>query len=331
MIRPAFTRLYDFLHNFFAAPASPHPLGFFRISVSLLALAQVFQLWPYLLQLYGNFGFVQWVIIEADAKTWYPSIGKLCLALQPYGVSSAMSVYGVFTLYALGLVGLLLGWHTRFCAVPVWLLHSLTVNSGFTSLYGVDTMLHICLFYCAWMPVGDAFSLDALRGRISSAPSFLANLSLRALQIHLCLIYLNTGLAKIRGEQWRGGEAIWRAMMQPQFSVFDMSWLAQAPWLALLMCWSVIIVELGYALFIWPAKTRPLLVAAAVTLHLGIGFFMGLWMFSLMMIIMNFSAFGFNLLPRQRNPTMHGQQRLAWLRHSRLQAARLRGSLKSHL
>jgi len=299
-MRVVWTRVADF----FTAPASPRPLGFFRLAVSTLALIQVILLWPYLLQLYGNFGFVQWIIVEADSGNWLPSIGKLCLWLQPYGVSASSCVFGVFGLYAVGLGCLLLGWRTRLSAVTVWLLHSMTVNSGFMSLYGVDTMLHICLFYCAWMPVGSAFSLDQIRGRSSAAPTFIANLGLRALQLHLCIIYLNTGLAKLRGVQWRSGEAIWHALMQPQFAVFDMSWLASVPWLALVMCWSVIIIETGYVIFIWPAKTRPFWLGATIALHVGIGLLMGLWIFSLVMFVMNFSAFGFNLLPRwNRAPT----------------------------
>jgi hypothetical protein len=293
-----FGRAADGLARFFGEPARPHPLAFFRVGVALLGVTQVLVLWPYLLQLYGNFGFIQWAVVEAESEVWLPSIGKLCLALQPYGVSSAASVYGVFTLYLLALAGLLAGWRTRLCGVGAWLLHSLTVNSGLGSLYGMDTMLHICLFYCAWMPVGDAFSLDARRGRRSPAPSFAANLGKRALQLHLCLIYLNTGLAKAGGEQWYNGEAIWRAVMQPQFAVFDMSWLADAPRLAMLAAWATLAVELGYPLLIWPRRTRALWVASTVGLHLGIGLLMGLWLFSLMMVVMNFAAFGFELLPR---------------------------------
>jgi hypothetical protein len=297
---PVLRRAAAAVARFFTEPARPHPLGFFRLGVSALAVAQVLLLWPVLLQLYGNFGFIQWAVVEAEADLWLPSIGKLALALHPYGVSSAACVYGVFVLYLLSLVGLLAGWRTRLCGVCAWLLHSLTVNSGISSLYGVDTMLHICLFYCAWMPVGDAFSADVRAGRRSSVPSFMANLSLRALQLHLCIIYLNTGLAKAAGEQWRNGEAVWRAVMQPQFAVFDMAWLADAPLVALLMCWSVVVVELGYPLLIWPRRTRALWVSATAALHLGIGLLMGLWMFSLMMVLMNLSAFGPALLPRPR-------------------------------
>ncbi|HEX2571122.1 MAG TPA: HTTM domain-containing protein [Polyangia bacterium] len=253
-------------------------------------------IWPSLLQLYGNFGFVQWAISEVGADTWLPSIGKLCLLLQPFRISSTACVHGVFAVYALSLVGLGLGWRTRPFAVAAWLTHTLTVNSGYISLYGVDTMIHICLFYCMWMPVSAAYSLDQWLRRRSASATVGASLGLRTLQLHLCIIYLNTGLAKMRGAQWWNGEAIWRALMQPQFAVFDCSFLARVPIVAMLACWIVMLIEVGYPFLIWPRRIRPVWVAATIALHLGIGVMMGLWMFSSMMILMTFSAFGFALL-----------------------------------
>jgi hypothetical protein len=52
--------------------------------------------------------------------------------------------------------------------------------------------------------------------------------------------------SKLQGIEWRNGEAIWRSLMLPEFAVFDMSWLASAPLLAKIMCWSVIAIEAGY-------------------------------------------------------------------------------------
>src|SRR4051812_33427108 len=171
---------------FFLAPSSAEPLGFFRIAIAMIGLVQVVVLWPYLHQLYGNFGFVQWALIEAAAETWLPSIGKLTLLLQGLGVSADDTVRGVFAVYALALVGLGLGLWTRASAVLAWLMHILTVNTGELSLYGVDTILHVSLFYCAWMPVGDSYSIDLWRVGRQGAPSWLSTLSLRTVQLHLC-------------------------------------------------------------------------------------------------------------------------------------------------
>lgn len=293
---------------FLLAPADPTPLGFFRIAIASVALAQVIMLWPYLGQLYGNLGFVQWALLEASRDAWYPSIGKLSLALRHYGVGADAVTHAVFSIYAASLVGLALGWKTRVFAVVAWLAHALCLNSGLLSLYGVDTMIHISLFYCVWMPVGSNLSLDRLPARRPAEPSWLANLALRTLQIHLCIIYWNSGTAKAFGTEWWSGEALWRALMTPQFSAFDFTWLAHAPYLAQAICWAVMAIEVGYPALIWPMRTRRLWLAATIGLHVGIALFMGLTLFALTLIVMNVAAFGFGLTGGGRRATAEGRR-----------------------
>jgi hypothetical protein len=110
--------------------------------------------------------------------------------------------------------------------------------------------------------------------------------------MHLCVIYFSSGIAKARGGQWWNGEAIWRAVMQPQFHVFEMGWLASVPLLALLASWGTLLVEIGYPLFIWPARTRRLWLLAIVGMHVAIGLILGLWFFAAVLIVLNLAAFG---------------------------------------
>ena len=48
-----------------------------------------------------------------------------------------------------------------------------------------------------------------------------------------------------------------------------------------------LVFEIGYAFLIWRPKLRWLFLGAAIILHGGIGLFMGLKTFSLMMLVMN--------------------------------------------
>jgi hypothetical protein len=234
------------------------------------------------------------VVVETSNSAWVPSIGKLALVLGDRGVASTTTVYAVFGLYGASLLGLVIGYRTKLFAVLAWLGHAVTLNSGFFSLYGVDTMMHILFFYLVFSPAGARWSVDAYLVRVSPAPSSCARIAQRLIQLHLCIIYVNTGVAKAQGEQWWNGEAIWRTVMQPQFNAFDLSWLAAHPALAMVIGWSVLVVELGYTVFIWiPATRRPAL-AAAVVMHAGIAVTMQLWLFSLVMIAFNLAAFGWS-------------------------------------
>jgi hypothetical protein len=59
----------------------------------------------------------------------------------------------------------------------------------------------------------------------------------------------------------------------------------------------VIAVEIGYAFFIWPRRTRRPWLLATVAMHLGIALFMGLSVFAAIMIAFTVAIFGFSAEP----------------------------------
>src|SRR5262249_760353 len=75
-----------------------------------------------------------------------------------------------------------------------------------------------------------AWSLDRRAGRVSGEPSADARLGLRLLQLHLCVVYLASGLEKATGIQWWNGEAGWRGGMRPGLPHFRLTWLGGGPW-----------------------------------------------------------------------------------------------------
>jgi hypothetical protein len=158
----------------------------------------------------------------------------------------------------------------------------------------------IALFYCLWMPIGNVMSVDNMMKGGMEIPSSFARLSLRVLQIHLCVVYFTSGMDKAEGIQWWNGEAIWRSLMRPDLAQYDMTWLASVPWLAMLICWATLVVELGYAVFVWPRRTRTLWALATIGLHVGIAVMMGLWSFSAVMIVLTGSAFLISAEPGTR-------------------------------
>jgi hypothetical protein len=286
-----FRRLYGGASAFVTTPASATPLACFRIGLAVILLTQALAIAGSLFELYGNRGIVQWSAAEPMAPEGVPRISWLADALAPWGVREDSCVRTVFLLYVAGLGCLLVGWRTRLAAVVAWLPHLAMNVSGNACVYGVDEFANIALFYCIWMPVGQAASADRLAGRVPGHPSVGARLSLRVLQLHLCVVYLASGLEKAAGAQWWNGEAIWRAVMRPDLGQFDFSWLAAVPWVARLACWGTLLVEVGYAFLVWPRRTRRPWALATVGLHASIAVTLGLWSFSAVMIVLNLSAF----------------------------------------
>ena len=280
----------------FLAPRTATPLASLRIGLTLVLLWESWSSAPALIQLVGRYGFVQWIVAESIVSPWMPRVGWLAAAVEPYGIDHNGAAYLAFFIYNGALCLLFLGWHTRGAALVAWVGHMALTETGNLSAYGLSAFAQIFLFYCIVMPVGECWSLDVRAGREMLRRSTAAALSLRVIQIHLCVVYLSSGLEKMRGIQWWNGEAIWRAVMQPQFAQFDLSWFAHYPLIPIAAALGTLLVEAGYPIFIWSRRTRPLWVVQTIGLHLGIGVMLGLWRFAAMMIVLTTAAFGVELI-----------------------------------
>ena len=283
--------------RFAFTPARPAPLAVLRIGIALLLLAQAASIAPVFFELHGSSGVIQGPLREAFAAPGLPGVGWLVTVLSHHRAAETPILLSVAALYLISLLALALGLFTRVAAVSAWLLHlSLGVTAGATT-YGADQFAQIALFYLAVVPCGDVLSLDHRRGRVKGLPSWGARLGLRVLQVHLAVTYLAAGLAKAAGPQWWNGEAIWRSAMLPEYGQLDFSWLAAVPLLPAALGWSVLLVEIGYPVLVWPRLTRRLWVILVIGMHAAIGAFLGLHIFGAMMALLTFTAFGMSAEP----------------------------------
>ena len=92
---------------------------------------------------------------------------------------------------------------------------------------------------------------------------------------------------------WWNGNVLWRSLVQPEFRQFDLTFLAEYPLIAMLLSWFTMIFETFYFIGMYVPKVRIFWLAGMIGLHLGIGMFLGLWLFGLIMIILSVSAFGY--------------------------------------
>ncbi len=217
-----FTRAWQ---TFFLTPSSARPLAFFRIAIALLGLAQGIWLASNTGLLYGEHGLVQWPISEGIIGAHMPQLAWLRPPATVTRLSTDKWVFTLLFVYLSALTGLLAGKCTRVMAmVKPGHSHFMLMNTGFMAAYGVETFMHIGLCYCIVMPVRSG-ALRTVHG---------IRYATRVRQLHIsCIVYVASGIEKAMGIQWwNGPEAIWQTLMHTQFSRFDMSWLAQYPWLA---------------------------------------------------------------------------------------------------
>ena len=266
------------------------PLAILRAGVALIVLVQLAFLWPARGLLLDDNGLVPWVLGEALIDPLMPRMSWVAAAVAPLGIGSHGAVTLVLALQLAGGVGLLLGWRTRICAAIVWLTHLAIIGSSPAYTYGLGKMLVIALFYCMVMPAGREWSLDARR-RAAAGVGDDASISILVLRLHMCIIYAAAGLSKAAGEQWWSGEAVWRALSLPQFRQFEPAFFGGFPLVLQAAAIASVVVQLLFPILVW-TRLRVLIVVLAETLHLGIAIFLGLWLFSALMIVLNAAAFG---------------------------------------
>ncbi len=161
------------------------------------------------------------------------------------------------------------------------------------ALFGLDQVNVMLALYLAIGPSGDAFSLDRwLRRRRAGQPvpvrySWTANLAIRLIQIHMCVIYLFAGMAKLTGTAWWDGTALWMAFGNMEYQSMDMTWLVDYPLLINVMTHVTVAWELSYCALVWPRLTRPIVILLAIPLHMGIAICLGMVTFGLAMLIGN--------------------------------------------
>jgi Vitamin K-dependent gamma-carboxylase len=303
---------------FWHSPADPTVLGLIRVLTGMMLL-YTHAVWG--LALRDFFGPTSWLspslvrAMETGQSVfsfwfWVPE-GALWPA---YAVS--MLILACFTI----------GLWTRVTSALALFVAISYVNRVPAALFGLDQINIMLTFYLTIGPSGAAFSVDrwwAQKRSGSPAPpaaSASANLALRLIQVHMCVIYFFAAISKLQGPSWWTGEAMWRAFANLEYQSLDMTWLAWHPWSVNLMSHFSVLWELSFCALVWRPRWRPFVLAGAVVLHVGIGACLGMWTFGLIMLV-GCLAFvpvewirGFAGFARQRqesrNPINHGRHAL---------------------
>jgi hypothetical protein len=204
-----------------------------------------------------------------------------------------------------------LGLFTRLSMAAAWFLTLMTVHRMTGFLFGLDQIVimlsfYLCIsksneigsldrFLCVRFPkLSQSMAMRVLTGLNGSQSNEISNswqncLSMRLMQIHLCVIYFFGGLGKLRGEMWWDGSALWFAAASYEYQSNDLTWIGRYPAFVALLTHVTLFWEVLYTAIVWPRWTRPAALLLAFAVHLGIALFMGMITFGFMMIIANIS------------------------------------------
>jgi hypothetical protein len=198
---------------------------------------------------------------------------------------------------------LLLGLFCRLAAIIAWFLHLCAAESGGLLAYGADNFMTMALFYLMLSPLPDQYSLDCRLFQAKPMDQKLLGFWRRVLQIHLCFVYFFGGVAKFLGSGWWDGSNLWRSLIRPPFNLISPDILVRFKYALPILGISICLIEIGYPVFIWMKKTRFLWLVCISAMHAAIGLMMGMYLFALVMIVLNLAAFGVGIgLPFIRRP-----------------------------
>lgn len=275
-----------------------------RSGLGLVLLLQSLGTWLNFSDIMGPRAIVPSSVAERVEPWWQPRVGWFTPVLAHAGLEGQKAYIFCFALYTIFLVLLTLNFRPKLTSVLVFCLYLVILGSSRFSSYGVEMFAGLGFFYCVLAPVKVQQGDNIIR--------WWSVLLLKLFQFQMVVVYLTAGLAKGLGSQWWNGEALWLASGMPALrGVVDVRpWLASLPTLGKVAGTSVVIIEIGYPLFMLPKATRRVWLPLIIAMHLGIGVFLNLWSFALLMIVLNISAFASEYAARLLGATPAIRRRL---------------------
>lgn len=241
----------------------------------------------------------KWVDPAVDRRG-YPEIFRIVFSKND-AVAFDVS-YSILIALALLFV---MGFATRI-VTPVLLVFwvGLSTNSVFLT-NGGDLVMRITLLFCVFANLSQHWSLDAWwrrkRGVTSIYPKVVTrwippwwstaahNAALVLCAYQIVLIYVNSGIYKLMGDEWLEGSALYYALNLEVFRVFpalsDIAW--QVTPFVLVGSWVSIWAQVLFPVLLLWRPTRYAALLVIMGMHFGIGLFLGLWPFSMAMIALD--------------------------------------------
>ena len=206
--------------------------------------------------------------------------------------SSDLLLYLFYLLFIIILLLMTLGIANRLLAVGAFVLHLVFLQRNPSIIFGADMVATFWLFYLMFASSNKqikwlSYFLNKKQSLVSERAEkgdWLSTIAFRFLQIQLCVIYMFSGLEKLKGSSWWEGTAIWEALSFYDFALIDFSFLLSIPLLSGFLVIFTILFEIYFPVLVWIPKIRKTILLAGICFHVGIGLCLNIHFFSLVML-----------------------------------------------
>ncbi len=241
--------------------------------------------------LLGLLLFVAYVIRSVDNEFYYGADGVINLQKMvetfpmKYRWSLLISwpgkamLWGSTVIFLTSLLTMAIGFYPRVSAAVATFLHISFMHRNMGIVYGLDMIAVFFLFYLSFAKT------EAAPRKGETWSGLLTSVSLRLIQIQICIIYAYSGWEKLKGVTWWKGEAIWTVFANAQIARWQMNWVAHFPIIISIATYATLIFEIYFPALIWSRKLRIWVLLVGVGLHLGIGIVVFIPFFAALMVV----------------------------------------------
>ena len=198
----------------------------------------------------------------------------------------------LYLLFIVILFLMVLGLANRFVSAIAFVLHLIFLQRNPAIIFGADVIAGFWLFYLIFANAHKQikwghYFLNRRRGLVSDRVikgDWLNTMAIRFVQIQLCVIYMFSGMEKLKGQSWWEGTAIWEALSFYDFALVDFSFLLSWPLLSVGLTVFTVLFEVYFPVLVWYPKLRKIGLLAGLALHIGIALSLNIYFFSLIML-----------------------------------------------
>jgi hypothetical protein len=261
---------------FFHTPEPPLTIALFRILFGLVTLASALLYVPHASLWLGHAG-------TLSHERWEAIYGGALFSLFRWLPPGRGSIRAIFAVHLSAAICLVLGLATPLSAAIVFVTLTSIHHRHPEVTHGGDSLMRMMSFLLIFSPAGDAWSLDAILAG-ASAPAPSSPWVLRLLQLQISFVYFQSFVAKLEGETWRQGTAVYWVWMVSDYRRWPVPVAFRTLWWSRLATWSTLAIEFALGPLVWIRELRYPLVAAAAVFHLGLEVLMNLQLFGAIML-----------------------------------------------
>ncbi|MCA9805275.1 MAG: HTTM domain-containing protein [Cyanobacteria bacterium HKST-UBA02] len=277
----SFRELADLWYRIWFKPQSPAPLCLFRILIGSIILISSLYWWPDLMTWFGYDG-----VVSVETMFQFEESNRLSILnwLPP----DNRFVYVLYALLMLSGLSFTLGFKSKLSAIILFLCLTSFHHRNLLIFHSGDTLLRVCMFLLMFGPIGKMYSIDSWLARKSDRedpePVLCSPWVQNLLRFQIAIVYAQSSLAKLEGESWWNGTAVYYALHMQDFSKFPVPFIFDSIPAIQFATWSTLLIEIALFTLIWIRDLRYYVLAAGVVLHLGIDWSMNLPFFEILMI-----------------------------------------------